>query len=376
MAKLFVCGDIINYSHADGRVCADDLTAVIQDADFAICNFEAPLQGAGKAQPKMGPHHSQQAGSLQGLKAQGFDLLLLANNHIMDFGPEGLQKTQTQAAQADLLTLGAGPNAEHAYQPLVRDIGGVKVAMLNACEAQFGVIDTTSSDDEAGYAWINAQRLDAQIVMLKQTCDLIIVFAHAGLENVDIPQAAWRERYRGLCDLGADMVIGSHPHVPQGFESYNGKHIFYSLGNFYFDSKNYKDKEDCSFSLLLSVEPGKAPAFELIHHYKQGGQVRLAPPDKQVDTGTLCRKLSDGYEQAHDLMSLRISRVLQQRLQGALSPIGWDGSLRRFVKNVLLTLLGRRKKADSDLLQLHLLRNESYRFATLHALALKARSKR
>ena len=85
MATICVCGDVVNYRHPDGIFCSSDLGAVVSGADYSVVNCEAPVQGYGAPQPKSGPHHSQRVETIAGLKAQGFDLLL-ANNHIMDFG--------------------------------------------------------------------------------------------------------------------------------------------------------------------------------------------------------------------------------------------------------------------------------------------------
>ena len=62
--------------------------------------------------------------------------------------------------------------------------------------------------------------------------------AHAGVENINIPIPEWRDIYKSFVDFGADVIIGTHPHVPQGWETYNDKPIFYSLGNFCFQKKN------------------------------------------------------------------------------------------------------------------------------------------
>ena len=93
MITLFTCGDVVNYENADGKVCDEFLAEIISKADYSVCNFEAPITGFGSPQSKSGPHHSQRPETIEGLKEQGFDLLLLANNHMLDFGAEGLEKT-------------------------------------------------------------------------------------------------------------------------------------------------------------------------------------------------------------------------------------------------------------------------------------------
>jgi len=248
--------------------------------------------------------------------------------------------------------------------------------MINACEAQFGVIDLFKRTTKAGYAWINHSLIDKNILKLKQECDFIIVFSHAGLEHYNIPQKEWRDRYRHFCDLGANIVVGSHPHVPQGYEIYGNSLIFYSLGNFYFDSPNYKSKEDRSYSILLNLKEGKMLTFEPVFHYKHNGWVGLAPLEKQVDLAYLCKKLTDDYEIAHDQMSLETyETIIRPNLLLSIMPIPYNGSIKNSLHIIVNMLLGRMQKTDKTLLQLHLLRNEAYYYAARHALEIYAREK-
>jgi len=189
MISLFVCGDIVNCENADGTICSGELAELVSSSDYAVCNFEAPLTGFGEPQPKIGPHLHQQPRTIINLKSQGFDLLLLANNHIMDFGVEGLTATINLAREAGIDTLGVGLDSEAAYKPLIKEVGGYRLGMINACEAQFGVIDYFHRTSSAGYAWINHPLVDRTIIALKEKCDFVIVFSHAGLENYSIPQS-------------------------------------------------------------------------------------------------------------------------------------------------------------------------------------------
>jgi len=372
MVNLFVCGDVINYECRDGAICSDKLAQLVISADFSVCNFEAPIEGYGTAQPKSGTHHFQRPETITGLKKQGFDLLLLANNHIMDFGEEGLAATIDHAKEAGVETIGAGLNAKAAYAPIIKEFDSLKIGIINACEAQFGVIDYFERPHNAGYAWVNHSQIDKNIILLKRECDFVIIFSHAGLEHYSIPQKEWRERYRHFCSLGADVVIGSHPHVPQGYEKQGESLIFYSLGNFYFDSKSYKDRDDSSFAVWLKIERDNPPVFKPVFYYKKKGLVRLAPPEKQVDIDGLCASLSDSYKKAHDQMCLEAYEQFKRNLIFSLMPLSYDGNLSSSLRRIASRILGRSKRIDKTLLQLHLFRNEAYYYAAKHALELQA----
>jgi poly-gamma-glutamate synthesis protein (capsule biosynthesis protein) len=370
MAKVFACGDIVNYQNEDGFVCGYDMQTVINKADYAVCNFEAPVEGYGFPQPKSGACLAQPLNTVSGLKQQGFDLLLLANNHMLDYGKEGLTATLDAANKAGIDTTGAGVDEVAAYKPLVKKFGDIKVGIVNACEAQFGVIDHFEREEKAGYAWINHPKIDITVLALKKECDFILVFAHAGLENYSIPQKEWRVRYKHLCDLGADVVIGAHPHVPQGYENYNNSIIFYSLGNFYFDYDYARSYENHSFAILLDLHKGEPVMFEPVYHITKNKKVRVA--ERAVDLASLCARLDQGYCKEHDEMSLTAyEQGIRRNLLRSSTKLPLDTTLLGAIKVIVATLLGRRKRVNKPLTQLHYMRNETYYYAARHALELK-----
>lgn len=368
--ELFICGDIVNYKNKDGLICDKSLAKKIQKADYSIGNFEAPIKNDGDPINKSGPHHYQHVKTIKGLKTQGFDLLCLANNHIYDYGLIGIKETKQLASKNGLDTLGAGMNHLEAYEPLIKKIKDIKIGFINACEAQFGVLDYYT-EDQAGYAWINHRRIDEIVMELNKTCDFVIVLAHAGLEHYHVPQKEWRHRYKNLCDLGADFIIGSHPHVPQGYEQYNNSYIFYSLGNFYFDSKNYINKRDYSYSLIINLSKDGTFRFKPVFHHKQDLKVQLTTEKNAINLKKLNRMLNESYEELHDKMTLEVyNNRLKRNLIYSLSPIPYDGQLITSLKRIVKKLLGRSKKESKNISALHLIRNETYHNVYQHALEI------
>lgn len=368
--ELFICGDIVNYENEDGLICESSLEKIIQKADYSIGNFEAPVQSDGRPIVKSGPHHYQRVETIKGLKTQGFDLLCLANNHIYDYGSAGIKETKRLAFEHGLDTIGAGMDFKEAYEPIIKTINDVKIGFVNACEAQFGVLDYFT-EDQAGYAWINHRKIDEIVMGLDKKCDFVIVLAHAGLEHYHVPQKEWRHRYKQLCDLGADVIVGSHPHVPQGYERYNESYIFYSLGNFYFDSKNYINKRDDSYSLLINLSKGKTISFQPVFHYKENLKVRLSPEKEAIDLDSLNNMLEENYEELHDIMTLEVyNNRLKRDLIYSLSPIPYDGQFITSLRRIASRLLGRTKRKNKNIEALHLLRNETYHNVFQHALEI------
>ncbi|WP_445620477.1 CapA family protein [Kushneria sp. Sum13] len=375
MIEMFVCGDVVNRQYNGGPVCDDAMSETIAACDYAVCNFEAPVRGFGREQPKDGPHINQQIEIMSVLKSHGFDMMLLANNHIMDFGDEALEATLREGERLDVDMLGAGMTVEKAYLPLIREIQGVRIGMINACEAQFGVLDHNAEPDQAGYAWLNHPAIDRMVIELKRECDFVVVFAHAGLEYYDIPQKEWRLRYQHLCDLGADVIVGAHPHVPQGHENHNGSLIFYSLGNFYFSNRpNPAAKKNYSYAVKLGFEKGAPVRFTPVFHHTENDVVCLSPEDDRTDLARLDALLHEDYQRRYDEMSTAIyQKYIQPNQIRSLMGVPCDGTLKGSIKEVAATLLGKRRHLDKPVLGMHLMKNETYYYAARRATELKAK---
>ncbi len=374
--SLFICGDVINEHKRDGLICSPEISDIISSSDYAICNFEAPIDGVGKPAIKAGIHKCQLPQTIVGLKKSGFSLLLLANNHILDYGEQALSATIEMAHASDLETIGAGTNAEVAYRPVIKTLNNIKIGMLNACEAQYGEIDSEQKECRAGYAWINHPVIEKSIINLRKECDFLVVFPHAGLEYYNLPQKEWRARYKLLCDLGADIIIGSHPHVPQGFEKYGKSLIFYSLGNFYFDRRSSGMNTDTSYAIWLNLSRNGGMTFKLIHHYKKNGQVYCATGEKKVNVMQLNELLQDNYYELHDRMVTEVYNKIRRRLAiSTFLPVPLNGKFSHFCRLLLSRIIKGSKIRYKDLNLLHLLKNETYLYVIKNALEILTESK-
>ncbi|MBL1418946.1 MAG: CapA family protein [Alphaproteobacteria bacterium] len=274
---LFACGDIVN-SKGNSNFIDNKLQDIVQNSDISICNFEAPIESHNmQSIDKAGPHIYQSKESIRYLKQSGFNLLSLANNHIYDYGDAGLMNTIREIDANGLEYVGAGSDYEQAYQQKIIEKNGLKIGFIAACENEFGCLH--EDRNRSGYCWLFNTKIDDNVMALKQQVDFVILIAHAGVEDLAFPIKEWRERYKRLCDLGVDVILGHHPHVPQGYESYNESQIFYSLGNFYFDTSAFQDSADDSFSVILKLAAGKKIEFEIIYHKYIGSSTCLVEAD-------------------------------------------------------------------------------------------------
>lgn len=270
--RLFACGDIVNYTNNENFI-NKELKDIIKNCDFAIANFEAPIYHKDMVPiPKAGPYVYQSRESIKYLKQSGFNIVSLANNHIYDYGQRGLEETINELEKNEILYVGAGKNFYEAYNVKIVEKNGLKIGFLAACENEFGCL--YEYKERGGYPWIFHPLIEEKIRELKPKLDFLVFIAHAGVEDIPIPLKEWREKYKRLCDLGVDVVIGHHPHVPQGYEKYNNSFIFYSLGNFYFDIPVFVKKEDDSYSVIINFFENKTINFDIIYHKKENFQVR------------------------------------------------------------------------------------------------------
>ncbi|ARN56294.1 CapA family protein [Sedimentisphaera salicampi] len=237
-----------------------DFLPEIQKADYAIVNLECPLTQAATAIEKCGPN--LKAGRLWAdlLKDAGFDMASLANNHIMDFGSQGLSDTLGECDRVGLDAVGAGDNLEHASKTFYKEIEGVKLAVLNFAENEFA----SAEQDKAGAHPMNVVQNSRKIMEAKKQADFVLVIIHGGHEHCHYPSPRMVEQYRFCADMGADAVICHHTHCIGGLEEYNGVPIAYSLGNFFFPSGSAFDGWRYGYAVRLELEAGEDLAFEII----------------------------------------------------------------------------------------------------------------
>jgi hypothetical protein len=205
---------------------------LIEGADLAIANFENPAPDNHRFHTR-GTVFSADPRLIEGLATAGLDYLSLANNHIRDAGAAGLLQTIENISEHGIAVSGAGKDLAAARKPALLDGGGTKVAVL-AYDAIAGYYHAT--DDKTGSAPLTASIVSADIKSARKAgADLVIVFPHWGTEYRSKPFAAQQRLARMIIDSGADMVIGNHAHWAAAMEVYEGKPIWYALGNFVFD---------------------------------------------------------------------------------------------------------------------------------------------
>ena len=236
--RLILTGDIMLDDRpgqviAQGRDPFVHVSEMLKDADYRIGNLECPIATVGtpmeskiysfRAHPRVLP-----------VLEKHIDAVSVANNHTGDYGKAAFMETLAQLDSIGVVHFGGGENAASAHRPLWINRDGIKVAVLGYNE--FKPRSFEAGAMTPGIAWSEDSHVISDIrAARKAGANVVIPFMHWGWESETTPSARQIKLTRKMINAGADIVVGSHPHVVQGAEIYRGKPVIYSLGNFVFD---------------------------------------------------------------------------------------------------------------------------------------------
>jgi poly-gamma-glutamate synthesis protein (capsule biosynthesis protein) len=205
----------------------------LSGADLTLANFENPVIRDSVYHPDA----TTFTGDLRlmpVLDQAGMDGVTLGNNHILDAGTTGLDETMRNLDDAGIAHAGAGMDLEEARKPMVFDLGGTKIGVLSYLDVpSYGWAWATQT--APGTAPLLQNVIEEDIERLRPRVDLILVMPHWGKEYIATPEPQQVDLAHIAIDAGADLVIGGHAHWPKGIEMYEGKPIFYGVGNFLLD---------------------------------------------------------------------------------------------------------------------------------------------
>ena len=211
---------------------AGAVRAYLEAADLAIANFENPAPVKFRYHTS-GTVFSADPALIEGLANAGIDYVSLANNHIRDAGAQGILDTIGHLDEWGIAHGGAGKDISAARAPTLLEANGITVAILGRDAIASGYAATAS---RVGSAPLGATPIKNDIAAARAAgADVVIVFPHWGTEYDATPFANQQKLARAIIDAGADMVIGNHAHWAAALEVYDGRPIWYALGNFVFD---------------------------------------------------------------------------------------------------------------------------------------------
>ena len=277
--KLWIGADVVPTESSLSAFMAGDAKALLGEAllarflsaDARIFDLECPLYNGNTPGKKCGPALVSPEDAIAGIQALSPTLVTIANNHILDHGEKGLNRTMALLDGAGIQHVGAGENAAAAAEAKILDIAGVKVGVLAYAEREFSL----AGEETAGANGFDPLEAPDQVRKLKAVSDYVIVLYHGGPEGYAYPTEGLQKRLRKLASCGADAVICQHGHCVGCAETYEKSVIVYGQGNFLFDVPDGEPCWDEGLLIGLTLEKGRAHA-EYLPILRVPGGVRAA----------------------------------------------------------------------------------------------------
>ena len=368
--RLFFSGDFCSKPSTSKISVSDELKELIQSCDWKVVNFEVPLKPKNSSNSQGRFFQNDDAPSF--LLNLGFNLFSFANNHAFDYGIEGWKKTVDSLSGK---IFGSG-RYEDAYQVKIVEKNGLKIGFLALTyAARFGVFDNFTDKDSYACAWINDLKVNHIIIDAKKKVDYLVILPHDGIEYIDVPMPETISRYRDFIEYGADAVIGTHPHCPQGWEVYKGKPIFYSLGNFLFNSKDNYDyrawnRPHWYEGLCVIVSFGVDGITYQVINTRNEGNVGISvehSTDRDEHNRRLCSYLTD-KEAYSRVLNKECSRLMKNQEMPIINQSFHSVSLKSSVLLLFKTLVRVVLKRNNDTALVNLVKNDSRRSLLIRGL--------
>lgn len=236
---VYLSDHVLNaYDKAGGiqGVLDDAIRDEISRADIFMVNQEFPFTERGTAAQDKQFTFRLPMSRLHLMNEMGIDIVTMANNHILDFGQEGLLDSCTALDSAGIRYVGAGPDLERARKLETIEVGGKTIGFLGTSRVYMDGSWAAGAGHPGVFSTYDSRQAVESIRAARELCDYLVVYVHWGVERETTPREYQKVMGHEYIDAGADLVVGSHPHVLQPMEEYQGKTIVYSLGNFVFGS--------------------------------------------------------------------------------------------------------------------------------------------
>ena len=268
---LLAVGDI-NLGRKAGKIILDgdtdysfELTReILAGADIAFGNLESTISDQGGETRRGVWRFTAPPAARDALKNAGFDVVSLANNHVWDYGKNALIETITNLDAVGINHAGTGADLAEAYRPAIIERNGMTIAFF-AITTIFNYGAYPDHDAFTYLAWADLEKLGEAIGAIRDSVDVVVVSAHWDWEYKDDPSGDTVKLAHAIADLGADVILGHHPHVPQGIEIYNDTFIIYSLGNFAFHQDSTRSIwKKRSVILVLTLTKSGVKSYSMI----------------------------------------------------------------------------------------------------------------
>lgn len=253
--KLLITGDLaITQPYNSSSQLDKSVINLFAESNINIVNLEAPVTESASKILKTGPHLKSDRKSVTDIvRLLNVKVATLANNHLLDYGEQGVADTLTFCKNLGIETVGGGMNLHEASKTLYLNSEEGKIAIVNFAENEWA----SATPDNAGANPMNVIDNTRQIKAAKEIANYVIVIIHGGHEYYNLPSPRMVNQYHFYAEQGADLIVGHHTHCISGSEIYKGVPIFYSLGNFLFNIDNPNETWYNGFILSVKIKEGK-----------------------------------------------------------------------------------------------------------------------
>lgn len=240
-------------AYKQDQVYDERIKQFFAENDANVINQESPITQCKVTKKKRLAHRSDPE-VISYIKREIHNpIFSLANNHMMDYNRIGMMDTLDNLKETGSEFIGAGNNLEEASKFVI--VGEkVKVAILSLQYKNFRVAGKTKSGP---FHEGKTEMLSERIAQMKKTADWVVVVYHGGDEFLYAPMPYTRKLLLSFLNMGADIVVAHHPHVVQGYETVGKKMIFYSLGNFMFDTDYQRVQDGTTEGMLIRLSFSK-----------------------------------------------------------------------------------------------------------------------
>jgi poly-gamma-glutamate synthesis protein (capsule biosynthesis protein) len=242
---------------ANPKRLLDPVAPTLRQADLAVVNLETAITDGGEPVAGKNYHFRSPAAAFTALKAAGVDVVNMANNHALDYGPDGMADTFAAIKASGVAVVGIGHDAAEAYRPFTTTVRGQRVGIVSAndwLEPDL-VAPWSATDSQPGIAFsIDRTRLLQAVRDLRPQVDTLVTFLHWGTEETWCASSAQQDLAQALMEAGADLVVGSHTHRVFGVGKSGPSLVAYGLGNFVYWRE---DGESGRSGILLATVTGR-----------------------------------------------------------------------------------------------------------------------
>lgn len=362
MAKLLFSGDFCPNNYILKKDFYKDLVPLVNEHDLHISNLECPITESKSKIMKTGPSlktNNETIGHLLAIKVR---IACMANNHIFDYGKEGVYDTIKLCQQHNIIPIGIKDDNIFPFHSI--EINHEIISFVNFCEHEFSVRKTNGLT-ASGFSYEESFHI---IQKLKKFSDSIVAVYHGGNEYYEYPSPGLKKRMQYLADIGCDIIVVHHSHIISGYELYKGKPIFYGIGNFYFPLQNEPDSWYTGMILSIDTQSLQNPNLYFVKQSMDFNSISLLKGKKHEEEMNKVLRISEIISNSSLLENKWTNFVNKNKVSIIKNLLNLGKFKRLLLKIGLITF--KDKYTEHNLISLlNLVRCESHREILIHSLS-------